>query len=216
MQPPPPVRLVLLSATGNLPLPSRDATTCPHCTSLPVPNLPAIPTLPSAQTILTTCPKSIGTIFRVDIQPPGSDNTPSYRPHRISSSTTANRRYYTHGEYVMVRVPESRLREFADFLRQNASVTVDPRFAPFISGSESSLSLGLDVGLVLGGEADVRLAVYHSTLLPVWGVIRACSWPGTAVNMQFCWLNERGKRAVGLKDEVCTLMWEVNGNGGSV
>lgn len=102
----------------------------------------------------------------------------------------------------MLRVPESNLRHFGHFLQQNASTTVDPRFAPFISESGSSLELGLDVGLVLGGEADVRLAVYHSTLLPVWGVIRACSWPDRAANMTFCWLNERGKRAVGLNDEV--------------
>ncbi|KAF8415640.1 hypothetical protein EV426DRAFT_722084 [Tirmania nivea] len=183
-----------------------DASGCSRCQSLPTRNVPSAQSPPSAQTILTACPKSIGTIFRVDIRRPKSGETSlpmltSSRPPRVSTSTAANRRYDTTGEYVMIRVPDITLRHFAYFLQQNATAVVDPRFAPFISESGSSLELGLDVGLVLGGEADVRLAVYHSTLLPVWGVIRACSWPDTAVKKQFCWLNERGKRAMGLTDE---------------
>ena len=103
---------------------SPDPTSCSHTISLAMQN---VQTPPSPQTILTSGPKSVGTISHVDIHPPYSNNNtsqPPSRPPRIPTSTRANRKYHTTGEYVMPRVPQSRLRHFAHFLQQNASAMV--------------------------------------------------------------------------------------------
>lgn len=77
-------------------------------------------------------------------------------------------------------------------------------------------SLGLDAGLVLLSEADVRLAAYHAYLLPVWGAVSEFEWPnGVGVRGlgRMFWTNEHGNRAApgelvgaGFHSELHTLM----------
>ncbi|KAF8472836.1 hypothetical protein BDZ91DRAFT_834558 [Kalaharituber pfeilii] len=118
---------------------------------------------------------------------------PSRRPV-ISSSSRNNADFPLIRSDVLRAVPQDRLHAFASFLRDHTEVLGDPRFIAIQDGVQP---LTIDAGLVLGGEADVRLAAYHSIVLPVWGLVGSLRWPSVnGEKWKLCWVNEQGQNVL--------------------
>lgn len=149
----------------------------------------------SAAEVLRKSPPSLGTAC------PTVGTTTMQRSRTTGTgirSSTANNGQFMQVENDYLRVvPASRLREFAEFLRNQGPKTSDPRFVASCTCITKECMLGLDAGLILRLEADVRLAAYHAYILPVWGAVRDFVWPsgvGDGGSGGFFWTNEHGDK----------------------